>query len=101
MRNDKFRTEITEKVIELMKSHGADWVKPWASQAEWPTNSVTKAKYHGINVMLLMMAEQGSSEWASYKQWASKGAQVKKGRVKCFLQLFSTFFHDVTNFIFV
>ena len=70
---------ITDQVIALMEEHGSDWTNPMVSGTVggWPTNPVTGKRYNGINVALLLMA--GGGHWATYKQWATKGCQVKKG----------------------
>ncbi len=47
-----------------------------------PVNAVTGHKYRGVNVVSLWAAssEYGwPGEWASYRQWQSAGAQVRKG----------------------
>ena len=41
-----------------------------------PRNAVTGRRYAGINVMILGLTGQS---WATYKQWQSIGAQVRKG----------------------
>src|SRR5262249_52978415 len=47
------------------------------------TNHVTSRPYNGINVLTLWLAAQEKNFpvdlWASYQQWASIGAQVKRG----------------------
>ena len=75
--------EITSKIIELMEEHGTDWTKPWACRG-MPQNGTTKTPYHGINILLLGLSADmlgfNSNEWATFKQWKGKGAQVKKGQ---------------------
>ena len=70
---------ITDQVIALMEEHGSDWTNPMVSGTAggWPVNPVTGKRYNGINVALLLMA--GGGHWATYKQWATKGCQVRKG----------------------
>jgi antirestriction protein ArdC len=55
-----------------MEEHGNDWTNPMVSGTVggWPVNPVTKKRYNGVNVALLLMA--GGGHWATYKQWASK-----------------------------
>ena len=73
-------TKTTERIIELMEQHGADWVRPWACSATGRLrNGVSDHKYRGINCILLGLSGYGMPLWASYKQWGSKGGQVRKG----------------------
>ena len=58
---------------------------PWRSLGStgWPTNAATGNRYRGGNVLALYLAavDHGypTARWATYKQWASLGAQVRKG----------------------
>lgn len=73
-------TETTERIITLMEQHGADWVRPWACSAAGELrNGASGHKYRGINRILLGLSGYGMPLWASYKQWGSKGGQVRKG----------------------
>lgn len=69
--------EVTDRILEQMETCGTNWIKPFTSGGHQVVNRVTKAPYNGINILLLGMT--GHTEWASYKQWATMGAQVKKG----------------------
>lgn len=76
---------ITDAVLELMAKHGTDWTKPWQAQASLGHCNVQSGKpYNGTNIFLLavsaMKQEFSSNEWGTYKQWQSKGANVKKGQ---------------------
>jgi antirestriction protein ArdC len=48
-----------------------------------PENALTHHRYNGINVVSLWVAAEskgyGTPIWASYKQWAALGAQVRGG----------------------
>ena len=75
---------IADQVIEAMKTSGTDWVKSWTTPTgQLPTSMSTGKQYNGINLLILGMTRAannyGSHHWATYKQWASMGAQVKKG----------------------
>ena len=84
---------MSGKASELMESVTAEiirsieegivngkWEKPWTSFGYGlPLNAVTKNHYNGMNVLWLMMQRFRSSKWATYKQWESIGAQVRKG----------------------
>lgn len=77
--------EITDKVIALMEEHGTDWSKPWRDTARKVGNPISakKREYTGINALNLgfLTALQGytSPVYATFKQWKSLGATVKKG----------------------
>ena len=82
---DLYQT-VTDSIVEAIES-GADkesWTMPWSGFNEGiPHNAVTGNGYRGVNILMLWAAatsnEFPTSLWASYKQWQSKGAQVKQG----------------------
>jgi antirestriction protein ArdC len=77
MKTDVYQ-EVTNQVVEMMETAGANWIKPFEALAGgMPMNATTGNEYRGINVLLLAMA--GGQHWASFKQWQTKGAQVRKG----------------------
>src|SRR6185437_9551375 len=63
------------------------WRRPWdpdkACGPSMPRNATTGARYRGINVITLGMSllafSSGDPRWATYKQAADRGWQVKKG----------------------
>tara|TARA_R110000868_G_scaffold411439_1_gene703943 strand:- start:804 stop:1601 length:798 start_codon:yes stop_codon:yes gene_type:complete len=64
---------VTARILADMKtaqSAGTNWVTGFSV----PKNATTQAHYRGINHILLR-----AGHWATYKQWVSIGAQVKKG----------------------
>lgn len=81
---------ITDKIVAMIEA-GADredWRMPWHSKAgepglTLPRNPISGTRYRGINVPILWAAAEGkgysSQQWATYKQWAEAGAQVRKG----------------------
>jgi len=76
-------TEITQSIIEQLEQGAAPWIKPWKADSSADKNLVSQKPYQGINRLLLGMSSmiRGYSVpvWASYKQWESIGANVKKG----------------------
>ena len=71
---------ITQQFIDAIESGmvSGKWVRPWALGPNgFPTNAVTGKQYSGTNAVMLLIA--GGGEWATYKQWQSIGAQVRKG----------------------
>lgn len=72
--------DLTAKVVESIETGLADpngWKPPWHSVNAGAVNAVTKRKYQGGNWLWLTLL--GNGPWATYKQWASVGAQVRKG----------------------
>lgn len=77
--------EVTERIIELIESGEAtgDWLKPWAAAVGdgIPVNATTHNHYRGVNVLMLwavaVTRSYATNEWASYRQWKAKGAQVQ------------------------
>lgn len=74
---------ITDAIIAALESCGP-YERPWAGQAlTMPENAITGRHYRGSNVVMLWITAQqaGYSEnrWATFKQWAEKGATVRKG----------------------
>tara|TARA_R110000764_G_scaffold239327_1_gene338492 strand:- start:653 stop:1504 length:852 start_codon:yes stop_codon:yes gene_type:complete len=71
------KNEITTKIIDLIETHGSDWVKPFGGLCGAPVNTLTGKSYRGMNSFWLGL--QGQTYWATYKQWQELGAQVLKG----------------------
>lgn len=85
VRND-LHERITLQIIEAIEAGAGDYQMPWntaGSSASLPQNPVGKYQYHGINVLSLWASQQlrtfTSGQWATYRQWQSIGAQVRKG----------------------
>lgn len=76
---------ITNKIIAALETaKPGDWQCPWnRASGGLPTNGITRKPYRGINILSLWCAAQangyGDSRWATYRQWAEAGAQVRKG----------------------
>lgn len=77
---------ITQQIIQAIEAGASDYRMPWntrGSSASLPQNPVGKYEYHGINVLSLWAAQQlrafTTGRWATYRQWLSIGAQVRKG----------------------
>ena len=79
--------EVTNQVIAALEAGTPPWRKPWdpdkAGGPSMPRNATTGARYRGINVVTLGMSplafNSGDPRWATYKQAADRGWQVKKG----------------------
>ena len=72
------------EVINEMIHNNDNWVKMFGDENLLPaTIAVTKNRYKGINYFMLAATtrDKGYKQnvWATYKQWATVGAQVTKG----------------------
>lgn len=82
---------ITEKIVAMVEAgagtYKAPWHAPGAGNLGIPVNAVTHAPYRGVNVLSLwvdaLTRGYASGFWASYRQWQSIGAQVRKGEHGC------------------
>ena len=78
---------VTDQIIEAIESSQADGFNlPWhraGSNIFMPTNATTGNAYQGINTLSFWASAEinryTSGTWATYKQWKSIGAQVRKG----------------------
>lgn len=79
---------ITETILSAIASGSGEFRMPWhqAGSEFWqprPTNALTGNSYRGVNTIVLWTeAMQRGFEfqcWATYRQWQTLGAQVKKG----------------------
>lgn len=71
---------VTNKIIEKLEQKIVPWrhyIKSPCS-GKFPVNLITGKEYRGVNVWLLKCQQIHSNVWGSYKQWQSKGKQVKK-----------------------
>ena len=74
--------DVTDSIVAAIEKGAGQWSFPWSRQSAMPGNAVTGAAYRGVNVVSLWAASSAHSwagQWASYKQWQSIGAQVRKG----------------------
>jgi len=83
------RTDVYETVTNAIASaiergfSGETFEMPWHGMSDIPQNASTQKSYRGINIPLLWITQLDrgfkSGLWATYKQWAEMGAQVRKG----------------------
>lgn len=98
-RSSKPYEVVTNKIIEQIESGIADgaFTSPWrlAAGAGLPHNAIGRRPYNGVNVLLLwavaQIEEWPTNEWATYKQWKSADAQVRRGEESTTVVLFKTF----------
>jgi len=71
---------ITDRMVDELKNGNVPWHKPWnASEGGAPMNVITKKAYRGVNVFLLISNGFEHNLYATYKQFAGVGAEVRKG----------------------
>jgi len=77
---------ITEKIVAAIEAGATEFVMPWHGgilPPTFPVNAATDKAYRGVNIVALwvdaMSKRYLSGYWASYKQWQTLGAQVRKG----------------------
>ncbi len=80
---------ITQAIIAAIEAGAGEYRMPWnaglclGSASGIPSNPVGRYSYKGINVLSLWCSQQARSypttEWATFRQWHSAGAQVRKG----------------------
>lgn len=75
--------EITDSIISELEKGAIPWVKPWKADSSADKNVLSQKPYQGINRLILGMSSMARGYtvpvWASYKQWESLGANVRKG----------------------
>jgi antirestriction protein ArdC len=77
---------ITNQIVAAIEQGAGDYKMPWhcsRSDITNPQNVSTSRSYRGLNILTLWMIAEAkqyaSGTWATYQQWAEKGAQVRKG----------------------
>jgi antirestriction protein ArdC len=74
---------VTASIIEQLEKGCAPWVKPWRADSSADKNIISQKPYQGVNRLILGMSSMAKGfnvpVWASYKQWESLGANVRKG----------------------
>jgi len=85
-RRDHYQ-EVTDRIIAALEAGTPPWRRPWdpdkAGGPAMPCNATTGQRYRGINVLTLGMSalafSSGDPRWATYKQAAEQGWQVRRG----------------------
>jgi len=79
-------TRITNEIIAAIERGSGEWRAPWhhdGSSIARPINLSSARRYRGINTLALWVAAMNGGYvdglWGTYRQWASVGAQVRKG----------------------
>ena len=83
-RHDIYAT-VTAQLVAAIESGAGEWRMPWhhsGAPVMRPT-SVAGRRYSGINRLVLWATADAhgyaSGTWATFQQWRSSGAQVRKG----------------------
>ncbi len=77
--------EITNRIVAAIEAGAGEFKLPWhrAASTRSPINATTGRAYRGVNILSLWITTQAlgyeSHEWASFKQWQERGANVRKG----------------------
>ena len=78
--------EITQLIVDVLDNVStAEYKMPFAKLAAQglPFNPITKNNYQGVNTLVLWATQQKkqytSNTWATFKQWSSLGARIKRG----------------------
>ncbi|GGF35498.1 hypothetical protein GCM10011321_28230 [Youhaiella tibetensis] len=85
MKGQDLHSEITRQLIAAIEANPGEPQLPWrrgGSALFIPSNALTGNAYRGINIVSLWAAAATHSYslpvWATYRQWADKGCQVRK-----------------------
>jgi hypothetical protein len=79
---------ITDRIAAAIEAGAETWQMPWHPGADGtaprlPVNAATGKPYRGINTVVLWATARAesypSAVWATYRQWAKLGAQVRRG----------------------
>jgi len=74
---------ITDTIAAAIEAGAKEYKMPWHQGLMRPVNASTGKAYHGVNVVALWSAANGrgfrTGYRATYRQWGSLGAQVRKG----------------------
>jgi antirestriction protein ArdC len=77
---------LTDRIVAAIEAGAGEWQMPWhrGSGGRHPVNIASGNKYRGVNVLGLWVDAQvngyGSHLWGTYRQWAERGATVRKGQ---------------------
>src|SRR6202051_4035048 len=94
---------VTAQIVTAIEQGVGTWRMPWHTNGRYafsPINVASKKPYRGINTLCLWAAAQAKGyergEWATYAQWAERGAQVRRGE-KATLVVFWKFANNAAD----
>lgn len=81
--------QVTNSIIAAIEAGAGEYRMPWnprlcgGAEVAIPYNAVRGYGYRGINILTLWAGQQAAgyetAQWATFRQWQSVGAQVRKG----------------------
>ncbi|TAN52736.1 MAG: DUF1738 domain-containing protein, partial [Rhodospirillales bacterium] len=90
---------VTAQIVAAIEAGAGEYRMPWnprlcgGTSVRIPHNPIGQYGYRGVNILTLWAAQQAnahpSAEWATYRQWATAGAQVRaseKGTMTIFFK---------------
>jgi antirestriction protein ArdC len=87
MRTTELFERVTRQIATAIEQGAGEYQMPWHRWGEAlssPMNAATGKAYRGINTLMLWASAEAegysSGQWATYRQWAAAGAQVRKGQ---------------------
>lgn len=93
--------EITAQLIASIESSTGQFTLPWRRNGggmQLPVNALTGNAYNGINILSLWVAGEvhryTAPLWGTYRQWAERGAQVRKGEKSSLVVFYKEFQTD-------
>lgn len=93
--------EITSQLVASIEASPGEFSLPWRRSAgalHMPVNALTGNRYNGINILSLWVAAESRGYaaplWGTYRQWAEKGAQVRKGEKSTLVVFYKEFETD-------
>lgn len=93
--------EITNQLVASIEANPGEFSLPWRRNAgalHMPVNALTGNRYNGINVLSLWVAAEvlgyTAPIWGTYRQWAERGAQVRKGEKSSLVIFYKEFETD-------
>ena len=83
-------TRVTNQIISAIELGATDYSMPWLVTGQdcfSPMNAVSKRQYRGVNVLVLWLTAKAKNystgQWATFDQWNSLGARVRRGEPMC------------------
>lgn len=79
-------TRVTDQIVKAIEAGAQDFKMPWHSpgaSSDYPINLATGNRYRGVNTLALWAEAHErhypEAKWATYRQFAELGLQVRKG----------------------
>lgn len=94
--------KITNSIIEAIERGTEDFKMPWnCGTGLRPKNVATGKPYKGVNILTLwaQASNKGYTDalWGTFKQWADKGAAVRKGEKASYIVFWKPYVKTTKN----